>query len=181
MQDSKNTPDTSLLRVSHAPLYMSILFAIVVVGMTIGMFLYNTYTAGNISTIRSQITEKQKEIDSVSRDRNVIISKIESSNTVRPSIDLKWLVNDFYDAASAANVRLKGFSIANDVITTSLIATQADGMSHNDTASMIIKMMRDYATGPRWRFSLDPITIISGTPEARTTAIAFKVTSLPTK
>lgn len=179
MQETKSTSILPTKR-SHTSFYITLLFACSIIGALIWLSLYNTYLSRTESHLVSQIGQTQKSIEEVSREKSVIIAKIEASNTVRPSIDLKWLVNDFYDAASRANVRLKGFSIANDVISTSLISTQPDGSVHPDSASTIIKMMRTYGNTAQWRFALEPITAISGTPELRTTGIQFRVTSLPT-
>jgi hypothetical protein len=88
------------------------------IGLSIGFFFYNLVLERSIDTQRETISEIRRNIDEVSRDRKVIITRIESSNTIRPSIDLKGIVADFRDAASRANVRLKGFSIINDVIST---------------------------------------------------------------
>jgi hypothetical protein len=99
----------------------------------------------SIEVEKAAIAETKKNIDEVSRDRKVIITRIEKSNTIRPSIDLKGIVADFYDAASRANVRLQGFSIVNDVISTSLIATESTGIVHPDAATTIIAMMQEYA------------------------------------
>ncbi len=179
MQETK--PSTLLpAKISHTSMYMTILFALIVVLALIGLSIYNTYLSRAENSLVSQIQQTQKSIEEVSREKSVIIAKIEASNTVRPSIDLKWLVNDFYDAAARANVRLKGFSIANDVISTSLISTQSDSGIHPDPAGTIIKMMRTYGNTAQWRFALDPITTISGTPALRTTGIQFRVISAPT-
>jgi hypothetical protein len=90
---------------------------------------------------------------------------------------LKGIVADFRDAASRANVRLKWFSITNDVISTSLTATEPNGTIHPDAVTTIITMMQEYASGRGGRFALDPITTISGLPTERTTGIQFKVTA----
>ena len=103
----------------------------------------NTLDA-SIETYRSTIAEKKNQIAEISKDRNVILTKIEQSNAIRPSIDLQGIVRDFYDAASRANVRFKGFSITNDVISTTLSSTTPDGIIHPDAAGTIIKMMREY-------------------------------------
>ena len=160
------------------PFYLGCGFLIAIILWSVWLFFYNISQENAIENLKITIDKSQKEIALVSRDRNVIIAKIESSNTLRPSIDLKWIVNDFYDAATRANVRLKGFSIGNDIISTALIATEPEGIWHPDPASTIIKMMRDYVR-PNWRFSLEPITAISWDTSSRTTAIQFKVVPLP--
>lgn len=64
----------------------------------------------------------------------MIITRIEESGTIRPSIDLKGIVDAFYEAATSSNVRLKGFGIVNDVISTSLVSTEPYGIAHPDAA-----------------------------------------------
>ena len=159
--------------------YLSIWLLVFVVGISVGFFVYNILLERKIEAEKTQITEIQKNIDEISRDRRVILTKIEKSGTIRPSIDLKGIVADFYSAASTDDVRLKGFSIANDVISTSLTSTKSAGISHPDAAGTIIKMMQKYATWNQWRFALEPITTIAWDPKSRTTSIQFKVVPLP--
>jgi hypothetical protein len=96
------------------------------------------------------------------------------SNTLRPSLDLVSLIARFREAASTAWVRLKGFSVDHDTITTSLIATEWDPQIHPDPASTIIRMMREYAQGQKY-FLLDPIVSLAGDEKSRTTGISFHV------
>jgi hypothetical protein len=131
-----------------------------------------------IESQRESLQEVQRQITEVSTDRKVIIAKIIQSNTIRPSIDVRGIVASFYDAASRANVHLKGFSIKNDVINTTLIAKYPDGTIHPDAASTILKMMREYSSGAPTAFRLDPIKTISGTQEVRTTNITLRVNTL---
>jgi hypothetical protein len=153
---------TSLVpKTSRTPFYFAITLLILTLAMSIGFFFRNIILTGNIEDEKDAITQVRKQIDEVSQDRNVIITKIVMSNTIRPSIDLKGLESGFRDAAFRANVRLKGFSVTNDVISTTLIATQADGIAHPDPAGTIIKMMREYAAGNGQTFALEPITTIA--------------------
>jgi hypothetical protein len=146
MQES--TPKTPLTPVvSSTPFYLSLMILLAMIGLSIGFFFYNLALDRSIEAQKNAISETRKNIEEVSRDRKVIITRIEGSNTIRPSIDLKGIVADFYDAASRANVRLNGFNITNDVISTSLTATESNGAIHPDAASTIITMMQEYAQG----------------------------------
>ena len=88
MQETK--PSTLLpAKISHTSMYMTILFALIVVLALIGLSIYNTYLSRTENSLVSQIQQTQKSIEEVSREKSVIIAKIEASNTVRPSIDLK--------------------------------------------------------------------------------------------
>ena len=144
MQDINPIPSL-IPKKSRLAYYLSIGLFLLMITLSIGFSVYNMLLERTIESEKTQIAEIQKNIDEISRDRKVILTKIEKSGTIRPSIDLKGIVADFYTAASASDVRLKGFSIANDVISTSLTATKPDGIVHPDAASTIIKMMREYA------------------------------------
>jgi hypothetical protein len=128
---------------------------------SIGLLVYNMSLQSTEKNLREKIVAKNAEITEVSNDRKVIITKILQSDTIRPTLDLKGIIANFRDAASRANVRLKGFQISKDVISTSLIATVGNTV-HPDPASTIITMMRNYASVKGdGRFTLEPITSIS--------------------
>jgi hypothetical protein len=106
MQES--TPKASLTPVvGRTPFYLSLAILLAMIGFSIGFFFYNLALDRSIEIEKSAISETRKNIEEVSRDRKVIITRIEKSDTIRPSIDLKGIVADFRDAASRANVRLK--------------------------------------------------------------------------
>lgn len=132
------------------------------------------YLDRNIEKNNAEIATTEEQIRLASTDRRIIITQILKSNSIRPSLDITGLIREFQKAAIASNVRLKGFSVANDVISTTLIATEGDPQIHPDPASTVIKMMRDYASTQRY-FALEPIYALSGTEKERTTAIQFKV------
>lgn len=157
-------------------LYLSLILVSAVVGAYIGLFFYNLSLDNTITDKKDAITHVEKQMSDISKDQDIIIRKILSSNTIRPSIDLRGLISEFRNAATRANVRLKGFSVKNDVISTSLIAIEWDPSLHPDPAATIIKMMREYDTG-RPYFSLEPISSISGDSTKRTTGIEFHVKS----
>lgn len=62
----------------------------------------------------------------------------------------------------------------NDIITTTLIASEGDPLVHPDPAITIIKMIEDYSQGQK-DFSLDPISSMAGDLTKRTTGIQFRV------
>lgn len=176
------TPPLNLMpKVSRTPFYFSVSLLFLVIWLSIGFFFYNIFLEQSIEGQKIILSETRKSIDDISRDRKVIITRIEESGTIRPSIDLKGIVDAFYEAATSSNVRLKGFGIVNDVISTSLISTEPYGIAHPDAAWTIIEMMRKYAQGKGGRFSLEPITSISGDLKSRTTSVQFKVVSNPIK
>lgn len=154
--------------------YISLIFLVGVIASSVGLFFYDQYLSHALETTSESIEKKQSEIDAISKDRDIIITKIVTSNAMRPSLDLVSLVARFREAASTAWVRLKGFSVDHDTITTTLTATQGDPNGHPDPASTIIRMMREYASGQKY-FLLDPIVSLSGNETSRTTGISFRV------
>ncbi len=180
MQES--TPPVNLMpKVSRTPFYFSVALLLIVLGLSVGFFFYNIFLDQSIETKKVAISQTRASIEEISRDRKVILTQIEQSGTIRPSIDLKGIVSYFYEAATAANVRLQWFNISYDVITTSLTATEPYGIAHPDPAGTIIEMMRNYARWNGGKFSLDPISSISGDLKSRSTSIKFKVVSNPIK
>ena len=145
---------------SHTGWYLVLALFTFIVVASLGLASYNMYLSGTLATKNTNLADINQKISEISLDRNVVIANIITSNTIRPSIDLVSLVNAFRNAAPAAHVRLKGFSVKNDVVTTTLISTEPDLTLHPDPTSMIIKMMREYDTAPQY-FTLDPILSIS--------------------
>lgn len=124
------------------------------------------------------VTKLTTDIETAKQNKSIIIADILSKNLVKPSIELKKIVKDFRDAALKAQVRLQGFSIQDDEISTNLIATNIPtGAAHTDPVQTVIKMMRDYSSGKGGvnSFSLEPISSVSGDITARTTSVRFKV------
>jgi hypothetical protein len=166
-----------LPKATKTPYYLSIFLLILVIVATILLSFLSILKVREIDTWNEQIATKNTEIAEVKKDNNVIITKILASGTVPPTLDLIGLVRSFREAAAQANVRLKGFAIAKDEITTNLIATEGNPNIHPDAASTIVTMIQAYAKKEGVPgFALDPITSISGDPKLRTTAIKFKVT-----
>ena len=124
MQDN-TLPKSSILPLQgYTSLYLSVLLLLVSVGSSIGLYAYTHYLTRQIQAEVSTRADIEQKISEIARDRDIVITKIVTANALRPSLDLATLVSQFRDAATQANVRLKGFSVSNDTITTSLIATE---------------------------------------------------------
>lgn len=164
------------MKPSYTLWYISIGLLIVLFGVTIYFGVVAYIRESNIQATQQAILETQTKIDTIASDRKILIANIIKNNSLRPSLDLGPLLLEFRTAAAKANVRLKGFSIADDTISTTLIATEWDSGVHPDPVATIVKMMREYATS-KTAFSLEPIYSISGDPTLRTTAIKFHVLS----
>ena len=64
------------------------------------------------------------KIQTISTDKSIIITKILRSNALRPSLDINGLIKEFQRAAVMSNVRLTGFNVSGDTISTMLTATE---------------------------------------------------------
>lgn len=62
---------------------------LLIIGASAGLYGYNLYLDKNISREKNTIAAVEKQVSDISKDRSIIIAKILSSNTIRPSIDLK--------------------------------------------------------------------------------------------
>ena len=158
--------------------YLALILLLVVIGWAIWLYAYDTYLSTRIESEKVSTAEINKQIEEISKDRDIIITKIVSSSTIRPSLDIKALVTEFREAAIRAGVKLKGFSVDKDVVSTTLTATEWDPQTHPDPAATIIRMMREYALGQKY-FSLEPIYSLSWDEKSRTTGITLKVTPKP--
>lgn len=165
---------SSSLTPSRFPWIFSLIVSAIVLIGSVLLGAYNFYLDKKIASTQQELQVLDTQIQTASEDRKVIIAQILSANTIRPSLDINGLVKEFQRAAVVANVRLKWFSVMNDTISTTLIATEWDPQVHPDPAATIIKMMREYARGQQY-FSLEPILSISGDMKSRTTSIQFKV------
>jgi len=151
---------------------ISLSFFSIIAIATIGLFAYGFIQANTLSNIEENIAKLESEIAVGSQDKDVIVANILSNTMIRPSIDLKALVNSFRAAASSAGVRLSGFNVDNDTISTSLIATTEINDS-TDPIKKIITMMR--VPNPATGLSLEPIYTVGWTSLERTTSVTFKV------
>lgn len=177
MQENSN--QDSLIKTNQFAWYTSIIFFLVVVTGIVGMYLYGTYIDGKISWTKENIASIEKQITEMGQDRKMLITQIVTSGTIRPSLDLKNIVTQFRIAAAKADVGFQWFSIQDDTISTSLIATAWLNQIHPDPAATIIAMMRTYASQSNLYFRLDPITTVSWDLSKRTTGITLHVTQAP--
>ncbi len=169
---------THIIKPRQTLLYMSIGFFVLIVGLSVFFSLMWFITKSQNTSLQTDIATLEWDIATIGKDRTILIANIVNNNSLRPSLDLIPLISAFGRAAEVANVRLKGFSIAHDTISTTLIATEGDIWIHNDPVATIVKMMRAYKT-PTMDFSLEPIYSIDGDATMRTTAVEFQV--LPSK
>ncbi len=173
------TLQTLVPKASKAPFYLSVVFFIAIFLVTLWLLISNWLISSKIESLSQTMALRRGEISEISKDRNVIVMKILNSNTIPPMMNLKWILANFRDVAANSNVRLKWFSIRQNVISTSLIATDWVELIHPDPASTIVSMMRAYnnAQGDG-TFTLEPILWISWWANSRTTSVQLKV--LPT-
>jgi hypothetical protein len=166
--------EVQLVRPSLFTWYMSVIIFFLVLGGIIWLYLAQAHNTGLIEDAQDAIIQIDRDIQTASADRQILIAQIIWSNAIRPSLDLKNIVAQFRIAAVEAGVGLQGFSIQDDTIATSLVATSPLSEAHPDPASTIIAMMRDYAKKQSY-FSLEPILSITGDLTKRTTSIQLKV------
>ena len=172
MQEIKHVP------VSESPNNFNWLASIVLLSTTLlsiwGLFIYSFIQESSIENTQNEILQLESDIRSASTDKNIIIANILKSTTIRPSLDLKGVVDSLYKTAAWARVRLQGFSVKEDLLNTTLIATQDN--SGWDPVATIITMMRSNLK--TW-LQLGPITSLAGTPNERSTGVSFQI--LPSK
>ncbi len=96
------TPSPLISKKSSFSWYVSLLFFLIVIGSSIALFFYDQYLTHQISVVTEASQKKDREINEISRDRDIIITKIVMSNTLRPSLDLVSLIARFREAASTA-------------------------------------------------------------------------------
>lgn len=141
----------------------------------LGLYGYQFVSASYIETLTSDTRSLDADIATSTKDRDIIIADILASASIRPSIDLKVLVESFRAAARQAGVRLQGFSVRDDIISSTLIASR-DVTSMTDPVETIIALMR---TGTATAgLSLEPIRSLQGSALERSTGISFRI--LPT-
>lgn len=163
-------------KTSKVPFYTSATILVALLIASVWLFITNESTIGKAEDLSTKIATKKWEILEVSKERNVVVTKILTANTVPPTLNLRSLIASFRDVAARTNVRFKGFNINRDVITTSLTATEGNPNIHPDPASTIVTMMRAYMTANGdGNFTLDPIRAISWDTKSRTTWITLRV------
>jgi hypothetical protein len=115
------------------------------------------------------------EIDVLQKDKETVVATLLMEKAIRSTLDLKSLKTDFLSMSQASGIRFKGFTIKNDVLSTTAIAN--DGTEfHPDPVSAIIALMKTNVKNQKYR--LEPIRSIMGDSENRTTGFEFKVTKL---
>lgn len=168
MQEVKHNPTT------ESPSNFNWLVSIALLTITLlsigGLYVYSYFQDSKIETTQNDILEIENLIRSASTDKNIIIANILNSTTIRPSIDLKGLVDSFDKTAKWAGVRLQGFSVKDDLLSTTLIATQ-DTTGWDPVATIITMMRSNLKTG----LKLGPITTLAGSPDERTTGVSFTI------
>ncbi len=153
----------------------SIIVLSVVIIAIFSLTIHDYYRQWTIADMENQITTMDRDLQVGNDDRDIIVANILSSSPLRPSIDLKALVKWFRLAAATAGVRLNWFSVADDTISSTLIATQ--WTDNTDPVKTIISMMR--IPNPLTGLMLEPIYSLAGSSTERTTTVSFKI--LPSK
>ena len=178
MQDivSNITPPKELKQ-THTFQIVSWILLILMVLTTIWVFFYGRYQDANLGKIKDTLTQTQKEINDLSQDEWVKVASILRDTSIRPSLDVAKIVDIFRETAIKSDVRFQGFSVKNDVISTTLIATEADGSIHPDPISTIIKMMKSTLKSNDIYMTLSPINAVWWDITMRTTPITLKMTN----
>ena len=169
-------PNPPLSRPKSWLWYISIIFFLVVLWGCLGLYGYGFYQENQITKLKTELTSLESTVATLSSDRKTVIANILNGDTIRPSIDLKNLVSAFRLTATKEQVRFQGFSVKNDVISTSLIATEWDPQIHSDPIATIVRFIRSMDT-QKQKFQIEPIRIVSGDSTKRTTGIELKVVS----
>lgn len=169
MQELSTNP--TLQKPSQSAWRASIVLLIFVLLVSAGLFAYQIMRGIDLRILTSTIQEQEARIASGSTDRDVIIAGILSSSTLRPSIQLGRLVSDSRAVASSAHIRLQGFSVVDDRISSHLIVTPEIGGT--DPINTIIALMR--ARNSDLHLVADPISTVAGSPRSRDTAVVFRI------
>ena len=140
----------------------------------LGLYGYQFVTASRIETLAADTRSLEADIATSTKDRDIIIADILATASIRPSIDLKALVRAFRQAANQGGVRLQGFSVRDDVISSTLIASR-DVTSSTDPVETIIALMRSGSASVG--LSLQPIQSLQGSALERTTGVSFRILS----
>lgn len=161
---------------TYISLYGSVIFLMLIILLSAGIYLYTRYLERDIGTLRDQTALVDRQIETLKKDPTIMIAHIIDSWTIRPSIDLVTLIDRFRSIASEYGVRFQGFSIMNDILSTQVVAINPDRVNHPDPISAIFKLMNTQKFADTG-FVLEPITAISGDITERSTSLQFRVTS----
>jgi hypothetical protein len=165
------TTNPPLQKPSQAAWRASIALLIFTILASVGIGVYQFLLTGQITELKTTIASHEARIASGSTDRDIIVAGILSSSTLRPSLELGKLVSDFRAVAEASRIRLKGFSVTDDRISSHLIVTPELG--GGDPITTIIALMR--ARSPDLHLVAEPISSIAGSPQSRDTAVVFRI------
>jgi hypothetical protein len=167
----QETPTAIVRESSHFAWTLSLTLLAVTLLSCLWLWGYQFITASQIASLDRQIASLDADIATSTRDRDIIVADILASASIRPSIDLKSLVRAFRVAATQAGVRLQWFTVSDDTISSTLVATRdANG---TDPVQIIIDMMRNNT--PNTGLSLVPIHSLAGSSSERTTSVAFRI------
>jgi hypothetical protein len=170
----QETPPSIIREPRNIAWIMSLVFLSLTILSCLGLWGYQFVTASRIDTLQNETQALDADIATSTKDRDIIVADILASASIRPSIDLKALVRAFRVAATQAGVRLQGFSVRDDVISSTLIASR-DVTSTTDPVETIIAMMRSGTATAG--LSLQPIRSLQGSLAERTTAVSFRILS----
>ncbi|MBC7498715.1 hypothetical protein H7170_03675 [Candidatus Gracilibacteria bacterium] len=171
----QETPTSIIREPSQFAWFASLSLLTLTLVSCLALWGYHFVTASRLVTLTVETQAIDADIATSTKDRDIIIADILASAQIRPSIDLKALVRSFRVAATQAGVRFQGFSVHDDVISSSLIASR-DVTSMIDPVETIIAMMRSDSTTSG--LALQPIRSVQGSNTERTTGILLRI--LPT-
>lgn len=123
---------------SQFPWFASLGLLALTILASAGLWGYGYMQSDTIARTESQIQTLDTDIANASKDKKIYIANILESTQIRPSIDLKKLVSTFREVATTHQVRLQGFSVQKDTISSSLTALS----NSTDAVENIIRMMR---------------------------------------
>jgi hypothetical protein len=169
MQELNQTP--TIQKPSQATWKASIALLVFTLLASVGIFAYQIVLGQQLTTLTATTRDTEARIASGSTQRDIIVAGILASSTLRPSIDLGRLVSDFRAVAASAHIRLQGFTVSDDRISSHLIVTPELGGA--DPITTIIALMR--ARSPDLHLVAEPISTVAGSPRSRDTAVVFRI------
>jgi cell division protein FtsL len=171
MQEISTNPQSP--KENRTYFYFSLGFFSLIVFSILSLFLYTKYLNTASLSIRDEIGQIDRKIAAQNADRMILIANILKSNSIRPSVELESLVKKFRDIASENGVRLRGFSVLDDVLSTTVIATTPADTNYPDPISAVFRVMNTSFQGKG--FTLEPITSIAWGINERTTWLQFEI------
>lgn len=145
-----------------------LIFVLLVTGVFFGLKIMKQ---SSIDVANSETQTINSKISALEADKKNSVAALIEGNSI-PSIELSPLILQLQNLASQSQVQFNGFNIADDSITTTLTAVNAD----KDAVQKIINLMNTFAkNGQQGTFALEPILSISGNRMTRTTPVTFKI------